>query len=174
MNKIPLTLAFLATALLGACASTKAGPNAEASVPPVQTAPPPPAPPLALSPVATKPTVGQEVAAVAQNHVEVLFPDGGATITPAADKQLDLAARLFRDANPVLMFTTGHSDRSGDEYRNLLLSARRAEAVKRALVARGIPADRLLVQALGESELANTSDPDAAENRRVTITWRLL
>jgi OOP family OmpA-OmpF porin len=164
MNKIPLTLAFLATALLGACASTKAGPNAEASVPPVQTAPPP----------ATKPTVGQEVAAVAQNHVEVLFPDGGATITPAADKQLDLAARLFRDANPVLMFTTGHSDRSGDEYRNLLLSARRAEAVKRALVARGIPADRLLVQALGESELANTSDPDAAENRRVTITWRLL
>ena len=72
------------------------------------------------------------------------------------------------------MFTTGYADRSGDEYRNVLLSARRAEAVKRALVARGIPADRLLIQALGESELANTANPDSPENRRVVITWRLL
>jgi OOP family OmpA-OmpF porin len=95
-------------------------------------------------------------------------------LTPEANKQLDLAARLFRDANPVVMFTTGYTDQSGDEYSNVILSARRAEAVKRGLVARGIPANRLLIQALGESDPANTADPLAAENRRVTITWRLL
>jgi OOP family OmpA-OmpF porin len=111
---------------------------------------------------------------VATNKVEVTFPDGGSKLTPEAGRQLDLAARLFRDVNPVLMFTTGHTDHSGDEYANLLLSARRAETVKRALVARGIPAERLLIQALGESDLADPSDPNAAENRRVTITWRLL
>ena len=49
----------------------------------------------------------------------------------------------------VLMFSTGHTDRNGDEFANILLSAKRAEAVKKGLVARGIPADRLLIQALG-------------------------
>jgi OOP family OmpA-OmpF porin len=104
----------------------------------------------------------------------VLFPRGGDTLTPEANKQLDLAARLFRDANPVVMFTTGYTDQSGDEFANLVLSGRRAEAVKRGLVARGIPANRLLIQAMGESEPDNSTDPQAAENRRVTITWRLL
>ena len=126
------------------------------------------------TPAGRPPTLGQEVGAVANNKVEVVFPAGGATLTPDANQKLDLAARLFRDANPVLMFTTGYADRSGDEFGNLLLSARRAEAVKRGLVARGIPADRLLIQALGESELADSSKPLSAENRRVVITWRLL
>ncbi len=156
---------FVLVAMLGAaaCSSTTAGPNAAATTA-VVPAPPP----------ATKPTLGDEAGAVVSNKVDVTFPVGGATLTPNAEHQLDLAARLYRDAHPVLMFTTGYADRTGDEYQNVLLSARRAEAVKRALVARGIPADRLLIQALGESELANTSNPDSSENRRVVITWRLL
>ncbi len=123
---------------------------------------------------ASKPTLGQEAAAIADNRVQVIFPVGIATLTPEANQKLDLAARLFRDANPVAMFTAGYTDKSGDEYGNVLLSARRAEAVKRGLVARGIPANRLLIQALGESDPANATDPLAPENRRVIITWRLL
>jgi outer membrane protein OmpA-like peptidoglycan-associated protein len=46
--------------------------------------------------------------------------------------------------------------------------------VKKALVARGIPADRLLLQAFGASSPADASNPNAAENRRVVVTWRLL
>jgi OOP family OmpA-OmpF porin len=153
---------------LAACASVKASPNAGASAPAAETAK------AAPPPLATKPTVGQEVGAVMTNHVDIDFPEGSATLTPAADEKLDLAARLFRDANPVVMFTSGHTDKAGDEFANVLLSARRAESVKKALVERGIPADRLLIQALGETDLANSSDPYAAENRRVTITWRLL
>jgi OOP family OmpA-OmpF porin len=118
--------------------------------------------------------LSDEASAVVNNKVVVTFPPGGTALSPEANRQLDTAARLFRDANPVLMFTTGYTDHSGDEYSNVLLSAKRAEAVKRALVARGIPADRLLLQALGESELANPSDPLSPENRRVVITWRLL
>ena len=148
-----------------ACSSTTAGPNAGATAG-VAQAPPPAA--------QTKPTLGQEAGAVVANRVDITFPVGGAMLTPEDEKQLDLAARLYRDAHPVLMFTTGYADRTGDEYQNVLLSAKRAETVKRALVARGIPADRLLIQALGESELADTSDPDSPQNRRVVITWRLL
>ena len=158
--------ALAAAAILGlaGCSSTTASPNAGvAAVAPAPTPPP-----------AEKPTLGQEASAVVNNQVDITFPLGGATLTPEANKQLDLAARLYRDAHPVLMFTSGYTDRSGDEYQNVLLSARRAEAVKRGLVARGIPAERLLIQALGESELADTANPTAEQNRRVVITWRLL
>ncbi|MGI4941551.1 MAG: OmpA family protein [Janthinobacterium lividum] len=151
--------------LLAACAAPSTGPatiNGAANTGPAASAAP------------SKPTVGQEIAAVADNKITVTFPQGGATLTPDANKQLDLAARLYRDANPVAMFTAGYTDRSGDEFGNLLLSAERARAVKGGLVARGIPADRLLIQAFGSSELANSSDPQAAENRRVVVTWRLL
>ena len=163
-----LLLSLVAAGSLSACASTKAGPNAGAAA--VAPSAPPSAPPA----LASKPSVGQEAGAVVANKVDIEFPMGGAKLTPEANKQLDLAARLFRDANPVLMFSTGHTDRSGDEFANILLSAKRAQAVKLGLVARGIPADRLLIQAMGETELANVRDPTAAENRRVTITWRLL
>ena len=125
-------------------------------------------------PLASKPTVGQEVGAVANNKVQIIFPTGGTALTPDAQAQLDLAARLFRDVNPVEMFSIGYSDPVGTEYGNLLISARRAEAVKQGLVARGIPADRVKVQAMGTSDLANTSSPNAPENRRVVIQWRIL
>ena len=151
--------AVVLAGLLGACAAPATGPAASDGT-------------AAAAP--SKPTVGQEIAAVADNKITVAFPAGGAVLTPDANKQLDLAARLYRDANPVAMFTAGYTDRSGDEFGNLLLSAERARAVKGGLVARGIPADRLLIQAFGSSELANSSDPQAPENRRVVVTWRLL
>jgi outer membrane protein OmpA-like peptidoglycan-associated protein len=159
-------------ALLGACTTPAAGPNAGASsaAGPVAGA----SAPGGTVPLASKPTVGKELAAVADNKVQITFPEGSATLTASANQQLDLAARLFRDANPVVMFAAGYTDRSGEEFSNLLLSARRAQAVKQGLAARGIPPDRLLIQAFGESELANTADPLAAENRRAVITWRLL
>ncbi len=152
------------TAWVSACARVDPGENHAAAA--VQA-------PATVA-LATKPTAGQEVAAVANDRIQITFPNGGATLTPEADKQLDLAARLFRDANPVLMFTSGYADNTGDEYANLMLSARRAQAVKQGLVARGIPADRLLLQAFGTSDPADPADPAAAANRRVVVTWRLL
>ncbi|MBE7213103.1 MAG: OmpA family protein [Gluconacetobacter diazotrophicus] len=156
--------AILLPAVLAACAHPVPGPNKEAQA--VQA---PPAVPLA-----SKPGVGKELGAVTSDQIQIQFPNGSAAITGDADKQLDVAARLFRDADPVLMFVSGYSDTSGDEYANLLLSARRAEAVKKALAARGIPADRLLLRAYGTSDPAKVDQPADAENRRVVVTWRLL
>ena len=151
-------------ALVSACAHPSPGPNQAASA--VQ------APPTV--PLPSKPTLTDEAKAVGNDKIQIVFPEGGTRLTPEANKQLDTAARLFRDANPVLMFTTGYADNTGDEYANLLLSARRAQVVKKALVARGIPADRLLLQALGASDPADSNDPTAPANRRVVVTWRLL
>jgi OOP family OmpA-OmpF porin len=154
-------LAVASVVLLGACSTTAISTDAATTS-------------ASAVPFPAKPTNADEAAVIAANEVEIFFPQGASALSPEANKKLDLAARLYRDAHPVTMFTTGHADGSGDEYHNLLLSAQRAEEVKRGLVARGIPANLLLVQALGESELSNAADPLAAENRRVTITWRLL
>ena len=96
------------------------------------------------------------------------FEDGGTKLTPAATAELDRAARLYRDAGPEVMIVSGHSDRSGLEYANLLLSARRAETVKRALVDRGVPADRLQIVAIGQAEPVAGLEPA----RSAVVTWR--
>ena len=93
---------------------------------------------------------------------------------PDADKQLDIAARLFRDVRPVSMFSVGYSDAVGDEFNNLLLSARRARTVKAALIARGIPANQILLRAYGQSDPIDRAHPDAPENRRVLVTWDIM
>jgi outer membrane protein OmpA-like peptidoglycan-associated protein len=168
---ISLILTASLLALLGACATQNTAPSAAAT--PVSTSAANTTPPSA-PPSTTNPTVAQQIAAiVADNKAVIVFPEGSDTLTPDANHSLDLAARLFRDANPVVMFASGYTDATGNDYNNLLLSARRAEAIKHALVARGIPENRLLIQAFGQSVLANPNDPTGAVNRRVVITWNL-
>ncbi len=105
-------------------------------------------------------------AAPNDNQLVVVFASGSSALTPLANSQLDLAAQLYKDAHPHVMFSTGHTDASGNDYGNVLLSARRSHAVQQALVARGVPASRLLMRAFGSSE------PVDGESRRVVVTWR--
>ncbi len=133
-----------------------------------------PAQVAAEPPLATKPTVGQEVGAVAENQLEISFAEGSANLTPAAGRQLDIAARLFRDVGPARMFAIGHSDALGEEYANVVLAAQRARAVKQGLVARGIPPNRLFIESVGEAEPLSRSEPNAATNRRVVVKWEVL
>ncbi len=111
-------------------------------------------------------------AAPDDNRLVIAFASGSHALSPVARAQLDLAAGLYRDAHPHVMFAAGHSDATGGEFGNLVLSARRGMVVKQALMARGVPADRLLVRALGASELADPGAPAGAQNRRAVVTWR--
>lgn len=99
------------------------------------------------------------------------FRSGSAVLSPKAGATLDHAARLFRAGNPVVMVVAGYSDATGKPYNNLILSAARANTVRTGLVSRGIPANRLQMQAFGESDPANSTNPDAGANRRVLISW---
>ena len=98
----------------------------------------------------------------------IAFPVAGAALSAEASSQLDGAARLYRDAQPEVMIVAGHTDAVGSEYSNLLLSARRANMVKRALVERGVPASRLQIIALGAAQ----ATPDVNPSRAVVVTWR--
>jgi len=99
----------------------------------------------------------------------VQFAFDSAEILPAAKGQLDAIAagiRMLPTTQKVVI--EGHTDAMGDEHYNESLSQRRAQSVRRYLVAvHGIDATRLQAVGLGESAPLPGSDPNAAENRRV-------
>ncbi len=133
------------------------------------------APPAPAATSAATPAPAPKSTPAAKASVESLvidFPLGSAALSADADAKLDQAGRLYREASPQLMTVAGHTDSSGGDYANLLLSARRADTVKKGLVARGIPADRLQLQAFGASQPAIVPDPNSPENRGAVITWR--
>jgi outer membrane protein OmpA-like peptidoglycan-associated protein len=77
-------------------------------------------------------------------------------------------------ADPTIRGSTflvaGHTDGKGSPEYNQILSERRADAVKRMLVNKyGIAADSLVTVGYGKTHLKNSSNPLAAENRRVAI-----
>jgi outer membrane protein OmpA-like peptidoglycan-associated protein len=91
----------------------------------------------------------------------------------AASKQVltTLAEALKRPELGSNRFAiVGHTDGRGSEQYNQQLSERRAAAVKDYLVrTMGIKESRLVAIGFGKSKPLNSSDPLAAENRRVEI-----
>ena len=127
-------------------------------------------------PAATKTDVVKtDAAAPAAPAPLVVYFDMGSIAIRNEDKAvLDHASRAFNEGKPIVMILTGTADRTGSAEVNLELSQRRAAAVLKGLLARGIPADRFQVLAKGETELPVPTNPGVAEaqNRRVEITWR--
>ncbi|OYV85834.1 MAG: hypothetical protein B7Z73_12790, partial [Planctomycetia bacterium 21-64-5] len=73
-----------------------------------------------------------------------LFQPGGAQLGPDAPALLDaVAAALAQQYPDHLVGIEGHTDSSGNTHANLVLSQRRADAVRDALVAAGVAANRI-------------------------------
>jgi OOP family OmpA-OmpF porin len=100
----------------------------------------------------------------------VEFQTGSARLAETATALIEAMASKLRElpADQTLLIR-GHTDNRGARSANLLLSRRRAEAVLKALVAAGIPAERLKSEGRGPDEpvAPNTSDQGRAQNRRV-------
>jgi OmpA-OmpF porin, OOP family len=113
------------------------------------------------------------VAAVAPNEYLVYFDLDKVDIRPDARAVIDrvLADAAAQGIDRVRISATGHADRSGSEEYNLALSMRRADAVREALIAGGIPAESITLAARGESENAIPTVDGVVEpaNRRVEI-----
>jgi outer membrane protein OmpA-like peptidoglycan-associated protein len=123
----------------------------------------------AIAPVAPNPASDStKPAAKSVESLTIAFPEASTTLSSEALSQLDGAARLYRSAQPEVMFVSGHSDPTGDEFGNIVLSARRALKTKAALVDRGIPADKLQVVAVGSAQPI----PTVPAVPSAVITWR--
>ena len=108
-------------------------------------------------------------ARVSALSLPVQFAFDSANILPAARQQLDALAEGIRMLPAIQSIVIeGHTDATGSDAYNEVLSQRRAIAVKRYLVAsHGIDPMRLRAVGLGDYVPLPGRDPHAAENRRV-------
>jgi len=104
---------------------------------------------------------------------DVLFDTGRAELKAGATSTVERLASFLRENEGYQLLIEGHTDNRGDDDYNLQLSERRAEAVRSALLSRGLGSDRVRVKALGES--FPVADNEAAagrqQNRRVEVVF---
>ena len=102
----------------------------------------------------------------------VLFETGKWQLLSSAQAKLnEVADALTKHDKASTMVVEGHTDSVGTDADNQALSQKRAESVRTYLVSRGIAADRITAQGLGESRsIADNANPEGrANNRRVEI-----
>ncbi len=133
-------------------------------------------PPKQAAPVDTPPVSSNE-----KLSADGLFAFGKSSLDDLSIEgraQLDaLATRLLTGRPFEIVHVIGHSDRIGNAKANLDLSNKRAIAVRKYLVEKGVPADRITAVGRGAVEPIVTCDDvggDAliaclAPNRRVEI-----
>jgi OmpA-OmpF porin, OOP family len=104
-----------------------------------------------------------------QTEYLVFFDWNKSNITPAADKTIADAVKAFGAAAKIKV--VGHTDTSGSAAYNLKLSVRRAEAVKKTLVAKGVPAKQIATEGKGDTQLMVQTGKNVREpsNRRAQI-----
>ena len=142
-------------------------PPAPPAPPPVVESPPLVLPPSEPVPAAAKRPPPEKITL----DTDTYFDFDKASLKPEGQRKLnEIASRLTQMALEVVV-ATGHTDSIGTEKYNENLSRRRAEAVKTFLESRGLPADRIHIDAQGEKQpvASNTTRDGRAKNRRVEV-----
>ena len=101
----------------------------------------------------------------------VFFDWDKSNLSDQALSVIKQAANAYRNRGSAQITATGHTDSSGSESYNMALSLRRANVVKSALVADGVPANAIAVVGKGERDLLVQTGLNVreAQNRRVEI-----
>lgn len=118
------------------------------------------------------PVILEEEKEILQTAFENLeFQTAKAIILPESFESLEALADLLIKKPGWRLIIAGHTDNQGDDQANLILSKKRAEAVRDFLVQRGIDPSRLIVQYYGETKPIDTNDtPEGRQrNRRVEM-----
>jgi outer membrane protein OmpA-like peptidoglycan-associated protein len=99
---------------------------------------------------------------------DVTFDFDSAVVKPGAYSELERIAGVVVNYPDTVLRVEGYTDSIGPEEYNMVLSSRRAEAVKNVLIAKGRNIETI---AFGESRPAATNETEAGrmKNRRVEI-----
>lgn len=102
---------------------------------------------------------------------DVLFAFDKAMLTPNAAPRLDKLAGFLKQYPDRKLLIEGYTDSVGSDAYNQDLSERRAQAVRDALLQRGIDASRITTRGYGKAHpVADNASPEGrAMNRRVEI-----
>jgi outer membrane protein OmpA-like peptidoglycan-associated protein len=108
---------------------------------------------------------------------KILFEFNQYTILENSKDILNKIAIVLKENPSYHLLITAHTDCIGNPKDNLVLSQKRAEAVKQYLIQKGIDGKRLTTQGFGEEKLLNhckdgvdCSEMEHAVNRRVEFT----
>ncbi len=104
--------------------------------------------------------------------LRIHFATDSAHITDYSMRKVRKFAKFLLDHKGSMVHIVGHTDdRASDEY-NMVLSKKRAEAVKRALIDLGVSPSRLTTEGRGERDpIASNATPQGrALNRRIEVT----
>ena len=173
LRKIGLTLGAVASlALVAGCAGTKVfeGQTAFAvqGTPPAPPPPPPPPPPE--EPKKEEPKRVEVKADKIEIREKIQFEYNSAKIKEASDGLItEIADVIKKHPHIKKIQIEGHASSEGNAAYNKTLSGRRANAVKAALIAKGVEAGRLTSKGFGaEKPIASNDTEEGKEaNRRV-------
>jgi outer membrane protein OmpA-like peptidoglycan-associated protein len=102
---------------------------------------------------------------------DVNFDFDKATLRPTAAAKIDEAVAYIKQHDVEKFELKGYADSIGSEAYNLKLSQRRADAVRNAMIKKGVPADRIVAKGYGEADpiASNVTKEGRAQNRRVEM-----
>ena len=97
--------------------------------------------------------------------------DSAVIDTIASGPELDSLASFMTENPTISIEISGYTDNTGDAAHNKTLSMERAEAVKNAMIERGIEGYRMVASGYGETRpiVPNDSEKNKALNRRVEV-----
>ena len=161
MKNLFLSLAVIATLTVVSCKKTEEA-AVEAPVEAVE------APVEAPATAETVANCQSDVDAAIKGKT-VQFETGTATLSPASLSLIEALAKSIADCAGTKVEVAGHTDITGSDVANMALSKARAESVVAALVAKAVPADRLVPVGYGETKPLDPAATPAANavNRRI-------
>ena len=97
------------------------------------------------------------------------FETGKDVIKASSNSILDEIANVMVKNTDYILLINGHTDNVGEPESNLILSEKRANAVKYYLLGKGISSGRMIAQGFGDSKpiANNATDAGRQANRRV-------
>jgi len=98
------------------------------------------------------------------------FETDKAVILPSSYNELDALARFLKTYPYLVVYVDGHTDKTGTDAHNDVLSGERANSVKAYLTSKGVDESRMKARGYGETQPIEMTNESSLANRRVEIT----
>lgn len=108
--------------------------------------------------------------------ISVQFDTGKSKLKKKSNEAVEYIYMMMKSSPNIVIELRGHTDATGNARKNMNLSQKRADAVRNALISKGINRDRISAKGFGDTQPIATNDTPAgrAENRRteVVVTYK--